>query len=323
MHILVTGGAGFIGSNFIRFMRQKHPDDVLINLDALTYAGNLTNLADVAEGTHYHFVHGNILDRDLVTQVIRQYQVDAIVNFAAESHVDRSIADPLVFVETNVRGTAALLNVARQTQITRFLQVSTDEVYGSISGTGHVTETAPLHPSSPYAASKASADLMALADHHTYGLDVVITRCANNYGPYQYPEKLIPLMIQHGLTGEPLPVYGDGQKKRDWLHVIDHCRAIDLVLRRGQSGSIYNVTGNNEHANLAIVHRIIQQLHIDSQLIQYVPDRLGDDSRYALDATKIRRELGWAPTISFDAGLSETIDWYQAHRGWWERLNTD
>ncbi|QEU47403.1 dTDP-glucose 4,6-dehydratase [Schleiferilactobacillus harbinensis] len=321
MHILVTGGAGFIGSSFIRFMRQRHPDDVLINLDALTYAGNLSNLADVPEEAHYHFVHGSILDHDLVVQLIKKYQIDAIVNFAAESHVDRSIADPLVFVDTNIRGTATLLAAARETKIERFLQVSTDEVYGNIPGTGYVTEAAPLHPSSPYAASKASADLLALADHHTYGLDVVITRCANNYGPYQYPEKLIPLMIQRGLTGQPLPVYGDGLKTRDWLHVLDHCRAIDFVLCHGQSGGIYNVTGNNEHANLEIVQRIIQQLHIDPSLIQHVPDRLGDDSRYALDATKIRDELGWAPTVAFVQGMTDTIAWYRTHRSWWQGLN--
>ncbi|ERL65199.1 dTDP-glucose 4,6-dehydratase [Schleiferilactobacillus shenzhenensis] len=321
MHLLITGGAGFIGSNFIHYMRQAHPEDTLINLDALTYAGNLANLADIPEDAHYHFVRGSILNHDLLVHLIREYRIDAIVNFAAESHVDRSISDPMVFIDSNIKGVATLLDVARTTGVRRFQQVSTDEVYGSMPAPQQATEETPLNPSSPYSAAKASADLLVLAAHRTYGQDVTITRCSNNYGPYQYPEKLIPLMIQHGLEGKTLPVYGTGENIRDWLYVSDHCWAIDLVLRKAAPGSIYNISGHNERTNLAIIHEIITQLHIDPQLIRHVADRPGHDWRYSLDASKLHHDLGWQPTVSFAEGMHRTIQWYQDHQDWWRDLN--
>ncbi|MDG3060899.1 dTDP-glucose 4,6-dehydratase [Lacticaseibacillus casei] len=319
MNLLVTGGAGFIGSNFVRFQRQNHPEDLIVNLDLLTYAGNLQNLADLQNDRRYIFVHGNIVNRELVAYVIEQYHIDAIVNFAAESHVDRSIQHPEVFYETNVKGTLTLLSEAKRKHL-KFLQISTDEVYGSLGKQGYFTEKSALQPNSPYAASKASADMSVRAFYETYKVDVNITRSSNNYGPYQFPEKLIPLMITHGLTGKQLPIYGNGKNIRDWLYVEDNCRALDLVLRKGQAGEIYNVGGHNERSNNTIVQNIVDHLGLSKDRIEYVEDRLGHDKRYAIDSTKISLELGWKPITSFDAGLDNTINWYITHRNWWNLL---
>ena len=320
MNILVTGGAGFIGSNFIHYMLEKHPDDNLINLDLLTYAGNIHNLDDVKNNPHYHFVKGNIVNRELVTHLVHEFNIDHIVNFAAESHVDRSILHPEVFVETNVQGTLALLDVAKREGVEKFLQVSTDEVYGTLGATGYFTEESPLQPNSPYSASKASADMMVRAYYETYGLNVNITRCSNNYGPYQFPEKLIPLMTSNGMEGKDLPIYGNGKNIRDWLYVSDHCQAIDLVLRDGKPGEIYNVGGHNERTNNEIVHLIVDNLGISEDHIKYVKDRLGHDKRYAIDPTKIETELGWKPEYTFDTGIVKTIDWYKDNEDWWQPL---
>lgn len=320
MNILVTGGAGFIGSNFIHYMLEKHPDDNLINLDLLTYAGNIHNLDDVKDNPHYHFVKGNIVNRELVTHLVHEFNIDHIVNFAAESHVDRSILHPEVFVETNVQGTLALLDVAKHEGVEKFLQVSTDEVYGTLGATGYFTEESPLQPNSPYSASKASADMMVRAYYETYGLNVNITRCSNNYGPYQFPEKLIPLMTSNGMEGKDLPIYGNGKNIRDWLYVSDHCQAIDLVLRDGKPGEIYNVGGHNERTNNEIVHLIVDNLGISEDHIKYVKDRLGHDKRYAIDPTKIETELGWKPEYTFDTGIVKTIDWYKNNEAWWQPL---
>ena len=320
MNILVTGGAGFIGSNFIHYMLEKHPDDNLINLDLLTYAGNIHNLDDVKDNPHYHFVKGNIVNRELVTHLVHEFNIDHIVNFAAESHVDRSILHPEVFVETNVQGTLALLDVAKREGVEKFLQVSTDEVYGTLGATGYFTEESPLQPNSPYSASKASADMMVRAYYETYGLNVNITRCSNNYGPYQFPEKLIPLMTSNGMEGKDLPIYGNGKNIRDWLYVSDHCQAIDLVLRDGKPGEIYNVGGHNERTNNEIVHLIVDNLGISEDHIKYVKDRLGHDKRYAIDTTKIETELGWKPEYTFDTGIVKTIDWYKNNEAWWQPL---
>lgn len=320
MNILVTGGAGFIGSNFIHYMLEKHPDDNLINLDLLTYAGNIHNLDDVKDNPHYHFVKGNIVNRELVTHLVHEFNIDHIVNFAAESHVDRSILHPEVFVETNVQGTLALLDVAKREGVEKFLQVSTDEVYGTLGATGYFTEESPLQPNSPYSASKASADMMVRAYYETYGLNVNITRCSNNYGPYQFPEKLIPLMTSNGMEGKDLPIYGNGKNIRDWLYVSDHCQAIDLVLRDGKPGEIYNVGGHNERTNNEIVHLIVDNLGISEDHIKYVKDRLGHDKRYAIDPTKIETELGWKPEYTFDTGIMKTIDWYKNNEDWWQPL---
>ena len=320
MNILVTGGAGFIGSNFIHYMLEKHPDDNLINLDLLTYAGNIHNLDDVKNNPHYHFVKGNIVNRELVTHLVHEFNIDHIVNFAAESHVDRSILHPEVFVETNVQGTLALLDVAKREGVEKFLQVSTDEVYGTLGATGYFTEESPLQPNSPYSASKASADMMVRAYYETYGLNVNITRCSNNYGPYQFPEKLIPLMTSNGMEGKDLPIYGNGKNIRDWLYVSDHCQAIDLVLRDGKPGEIYNVGGHNERTNNEIVHLIVDNLGISEDHIKYVKDRLGHDKRYAIDPTKIETELGWKPEYTFDTGIVKTIDWYKNNEAWWQPL---
>lgn len=320
MNILVTGGAGFIGSNFIHYMLEKHPDDNLINLDLLTYAGNIHNLDDVKDNPHYHFVKGNIVNRELVTHLVHEFNIDHIVNFAAESHVDRSILHPEVFVETNVQGTLALLDVAKREGVEKFLQVSTDEVYGTLGATGYFTEESPLQPNSPYSASKASADMMVRAYYETYGLNVNITRCSNNYGPYQFPEKLIPLMTSNGMEGKNLPIYGNGKNIRDWLYVSDHCQAIDLVLRDGKPGEIYNVGGHNERTNNEIVHLIVDNLGISEDHIKYVKDRLGHDKRYAIDPTKIETELGWKPEYTFDTGIVKTIDWYKDNEDWWQPL---
>jgi len=320
--ILVTGGAGFIGSNFVRYFLEAHPDVQVVNYDALTYAGNLENLADVAARPLYRFVKGDICDRAAVEKAFKDYAVDTVVHFAAESHVDRSILGAAVFVQTNVLGTQVLLDVARQCRVERFLHVSTDEVYGSLGPTGKFTEQTPLHPNSPYSASKAGSDLLALAAHHTFGLPVVLTRCSNNYGPYQFPEKLIPLMIANALEGKPLPVYGDGLNVRDWLYVGDHCRAIDVVLARGEAGEVYNIGGNNEWKNIDIVRLILKILNKPESLITFVKDRPGHDRRYAIDASRIAHELGWSPAFRFETGIAETIDWYMKHKDWWNRVMT-
>lgn len=320
MNILVTGGAGFIGSNFVRHLLTTYPDYRVINLDLLTYAGNIHNLDDVMENQNHYFVQGNITDRELIKSLIEQYDIQAIVNFAAESHVDRSILDPGIFIETNIQGTLALLDAAKECHVQRFLQVSTDEVYGSLGETGYFTEETPLAPNSPYSASKAGADMLVRAYHETYGLSVTITRCSNNYGPYHFPEKLIPLMITNGIDGDMLPIYGNGENIRDWLHVTDHCAAIDLVLHKGKSGEVYNVGGHNERTNNEIVQKIVEHLGLSSDRIHYVEDRLGHDLRYAIDPTKLETELGWKPKYTFDTGIVETIDWYVNHEEWWRPL---
>lgn len=319
MKILITGGAGFIGSNFVIYMVNQYPSYEFLNLDALTYAGNLENLKSVADNPNYRFVKGDITDRDLVNSLVAD-GVDAIINFAAESHVDRSITEPDVFVKTNVLGTQILLDAAKKYNIKKFLQVSTDEVYGTLGATGLFTESTPLTPNSPYSSSKAGADLLVRAYHETFGLNVNITRCSNNYGPYQFPEKLIPLMIINALNNKMLPVYGDGLNVRDWLHVEDHCRAIDLVLHKGNNGEVYNVGGNNERTNIHIVKRILSELGKSEDLINYVKDRPGHDRRYAIDATKLTKELGWKPKYTFETGIQETIQWYLNNQSWWERI---
>lgn len=322
MNILVTGGAGFIGSNFIHYMLKKYPDYNLIDLDLLTYAGNLHNFDDIKDDPHHIFVHGNIRNAELVNYLFKTYDFDAVVNFAAESHVDRSILHPELFVQTNVEGTVNLLKAARNFGLKKFLQVSTDEVYGSLGKSGYFTEQAPLSPNSPYSASKAAADLEVRAFYETYGLNVNITRTSNNYGPYQFPEKLIPLMVTNGMTDKKLPIYGNGENIRDWLFVEDHGRAIDLVLHYGQAGEVYNVGGHNEKTNNQIVKLIVEKLGLPSSVIEYVKDRLGHDKRYAIDPSKIKKELGWEPTTPFDQGIEKTISWYQDHEEWWQPLKS-
>lgn len=318
MNLLVTGGAGFIGSCFVRYMLKNHPDYKIINLDALTYAGNLDNLKDVETNPNYSFVHGNICDKQLVDSLMSQ--VDACVNFAAESHVDRSITGPEIFIQTNVGGTLNLLEMAKKHKISRYLQVSTDEVYGTLGKTGYFTETTPLAPNSPYSASKASADMLVRAYYETYKMPVLTTRCSNNYGPYQFPEKLIPLFISNLLKGEKVPVYGDGMNIRDWLYVYDHCSAIDTVLHKGRLGEVYNIGGNNEKANIEITKLLIKELGKDESSIKYVEDRLGHDRRYAIDSSKIQNELGWHPSVTFEEGIKITIDWYLNNQDWIKRL---
>lgn len=320
MNILVTGGAGFIGSNFIHYMLSKYPHYTILNVDKLTYAGNLENLADVQSNPKYRFEKVDICDRENIERCVNEYNIDVIVNFAAESHVDRSILGAAEFVQTNIVGTSVLLDVAREKGIQRFLQVSTDEVYGSLGPTGYFTEETPLHPNSPYSASKAAADMLALAYEHTHKLPVVITRCSNNYGPYQFPEKLIPLMIANALNDKPLPVYGDGLNVRDWLHVRDHCSAIDAVLHNGKTGEVYNIGGNNEKTNIEIVRLILQHLNKPESLITFVKDRPGHDRRYAIDSSKIQQHLGWKPSYTFEQGIAETIRWYVTHQEWWQRI---
>ncbi|QAV25731.1 dTDP-glucose 4,6-dehydratase [Neobacillus thermocopriae] len=319
MKVLITGGAGFIGSNFVNYMVKKYPNYQIINLDALTYAGNLENVKEVENEPNYRFVKGDITNRELVESLFAE-GVDAVVNFAAESHVDRSITDPGVFVRTNIQGTQVLLDAAKKYGVKKYVQISTDEVYGTLGETGYFTETTPLAPNSPYSASKAGADLLVRAYYETYGLPVNITRCSNNYGPYHFPEKLIPLMIINALNDRPLPVYGDGLNVRDWLHVEDHCSAIDLVLHKGRNGEVYNIGGNNERKNIEVVKAILQYLNKPESLIAFVEDRLGHDRRYAIDATKIREELGWQPRYTFEEGLKKTIDWYLENRSWWENI---
>ena len=316
--ILVTGGAGFIGNCFIRHMLQKYSNYKIINLDALTYAGNLENLYDVKDNPNYEFVNGDICDRDLVTQIVSG--VDMIVNFAAETHVDRSITGPEIFIETNVKGTMTLLQAAKEFNIERYLQVSTDEVYGTLGDTGYFTETTPLAPNSPYYASKAGADMLVRAYYETYKVPTLITRCSNNYGPYQYPEKLIPFFISRLLKGEKVPVYGDGLNVRDWLYVYDHCAAIDAVLHKGRVGEVYNIGGHNEKTNLEITHLILDAMNKDESSIEYVQDRLGHDRRYAISNDKITSELGWKPSVTFEEGILLTIDWYLNNKAWMESI---
>jgi dTDP-glucose 4,6-dehydratase len=322
MNLLVTGGAGFIGSNFVRYMLNKYPEYKIVNYDLLTYAGNLENLKDIQENPRYVFVKGDIRNYQLVDYIVKSHHIDVIVNFAAESHVDRSISDPSVFVKTNVLGTQVLLDVAKENNIQKYVQISTDEVYGSLGDTGYFTEETPLAPNSPYSASKASADLLVRAYHETYGLNVNITRCSNNYGPYHFPEKLIPLMITNALEGKELPIYGDGQNIRDWLHVKDHCAAIDLVIHKGKPGEVYNIGGHNERTNNEIVHLIVEKLGVSKSLIKYVSDRPGHDRRYAINSTKIMTELGWKPQYTFEKGIEETIQWYINNQDWWKRIKS-
>jgi dTDP-glucose 4,6-dehydratase len=322
MNILVTGGAGFIGSNFVRYMLEKYPTYKVVNYDLLTYAGNLENLKDVENHPNYTFVKGDINNRELVDYLVKTHEIDVIVNFAAESHVDRSITDPDIFVKTNVLGTQALLDVAKANNIKKYVQISTDEVYGTLGETGYFTEETPLAPNSPYSASKAGGDLLVRAYHETYGLNVNITRCSNNYGPYHFPEKLIPLMITNALEGKELPIYGDGQNIRDWLHVKDHCAAIDLVIHKGRPGEVYNIGGHNERTNNEIVHLIVEKLGVSKDLIKYVADRPGHDRRYAIDPTKIMTELGWKPQYTFETGIVETIQWYIDNQEWWKNIKS-
>ncbi|GIP08703.1 MAG: dTDP-glucose 4,6-dehydratase [Paenibacillus macerans] len=326
--VLVTGGAGFIGSNFVHYMLKEHPDYTVINLDSLTYAGNLENLKDVKGNVKYSFIKGDICDQALINSIFEKYNPLYVVNFAAESHVDRSILNPQVFLQTNIAGTQVLLDACKRhwkidggyLPEAKFVQVSTDEVYGSLGQTGYFTERTPLSPNSPYSASKASADMFVRAYHETYGLNVNITRCSNNYGPYQFPEKLIPLMISNALEDKELPVYGDGMNVRDWLYVEDHCKAIDVVIHKGKSGEVYNVGGHNEKANIEIVKIILEELGKPESLIKYVDDRLGHDRRYAIDPQKIKDELGWEPTIMFDEGIRLTIHWYLNNKEWLEHI---
>ena len=323
MKILVTGGAGFIGSNFIFYMRRKHPDDTLVCLDKLTYAGNLETLASVMDQPDFRFIRADIADREAVYRIFEAETPDVVVNFAAESHVDRSIENPAVFLETNVMGTQVLLDACRKYGIQRYHQVSTDEVYGDLPLDRpdlFFTEQTPLHTSSPYSASKASADLLCNAYQRTYGLPITISRCSNNYGPYQFPEKLIPLMIADALADKPLPVYGEGLNVRDWLYVEDHCAAIDLILEKGKVGQVYNIGGHNEMKNIDIVKRILGLLGKPESLITYVTDRKGHDMRYAIDPAYIHQELGWLPETRFEDGIQKTVRWYLDNRSWWENI---
>ncbi|PGE98836.1 dTDP-glucose 4,6-dehydratase [Bacillus pseudomycoides] len=322
MNVLVTGGAGFIGSNFVRYFLKKYPDSHVINYDLLTYAGNLSSIKDIEPYSNYTFIQGDIRDTKKIQAVMQDYKIDSIVHFAAESHVDRSIQGPMQFYTTNIVGTAVLLEAAKTFGIQRFLHISTDEVYGSLGETGYFTEETPVSPNSPYSASKASSDLIALSYFETYKLPVIVTRCSNNYGPYQYPEKLIPLMITNAMEDKELPVYGRGQNVRDWLHVFDHCTAIDLVLHNGRDGEIYNVGGNNEKRNIEIVETILEKLGKSKSMISFVPDRLGHDWRYAIGSSKLQVELGWKPIYSFTEGLEDTIDWYRKNEQWWKPLKS-
>lgn len=321
MKVLVTGGAGFIGSNFIRYALKEHTDWQIINLDKLTYTGNLENLRDVEEDTRYHFVKGDIADAKLVRSLLRE-NIEAVVNFAAESHVDRSIMDSAPFIDTNVRGTQVLLESAREQGTRLFLQVSTDEVYGSLGTEGKFTEESPLLPNSPYSASKASADLLCRAYYHTYGLPVMITRCSNNYGPFQFPEKFIPLVITNAREEREIPLYGDGLNVRDWIYVEDHCRALDMVIQKGRPGEIYNVGGSCEKTNLELVKLILDVLGKPQSLIKFVADRPGHDRRYALETSKIEHELEWEPSVYFERGLRETVKWYTGNEDWWRRIKS-
>jgi dTDP-glucose 4,6-dehydratase len=323
MKILITGGAGFIGSNYVRLVLAEHPDDEVVNLDALTYAGNLENLADHEDNPRYTFVKADIADSDAVKGVFEAHTFDAVINFAAESHVDRSLhvgADR--FIETNILGTQHLLDAARVQGVDRFLQVSTDEVYGSLGPEGRFSEETPIAPNNPYSATKAGADFLVRAACRSHGLDAVITRCSNNYGPYQFPEKLIPLMIANAMEDKELPVYGDGMHVRDWIYVEDHCRALDLVLRKGETGRVYNIGSMQDMPNLELVKLLLKHLEKPESLIKFVKDRPGHDRRYAMDATRIRDELGWEPRYSFEDGLKTTIDWYRDNLDWLARVRS-
>lgn len=323
MKILVTGGAGFIGGNFIHYMVEKYPEDMIVNLDLLTYAGNLETCKKVEGKENYKFVRGDIAERKFIFELFEKEQFDIVVNFAAESHVDRSITDPGAFVRTNVMGTTTLLDASVKYGVKRYHQVSTDEVYGDLPLDRKdllFTELTPLHTSSPYSSSKASADLFVQAYYRTYGLPVTISRCSNNYGPYHFPEKLIPLMISRALADEKLPVYGNGENVRDWLHVEDHCRAIDLIVRNGRVGEVYNVGGHNERTNLEVVKTILKALDKPESLIEYVTDRPGHDMRYAIDPTKLETELGWKPKYNFETGIQQTIEWYLNNQEWWKNI---
>lgn len=323
MKILVPGGAGFIGSNFIFQQLQDHPQDEIVCLDALTYAGNLQTLSPAMQNPRFSFVKGDIADRDAVFALFEEKRFDIVVNFAAETHVDRSIEDPEVFLRTNIMGTQALMDACRKYGIGRYHQVSTDEVYGDLPLDRPdllFTEETPIHTSSPYSASKAAADLIVLAYARTFHLPVSVTRCSNNYGPYQFPEKMIPLMITRALADNALPVYGKGENVRDWLHVVDHCKAIDLVMRKGREGEVYNIGGNNERTNLEVVRAILRALDKPESLISFVADRPGHDLRYAIDPTKIEGELGWRPEIGFDEGIVQTVRWYADNPAWWESI---
>ncbi len=320
MRLLVTGGAGFIGSCFIKHIMSKFPEYKITNFDLLTYAGNLKNLSDIENNKNYLFVKGDICDPVIVDKLVSK--TDCIVNFAAESHVDRSIDSSEIFIKTNVLGTHTLLEAARKNKITRYVQISTDEVYGSLGKTGLFTEQTPLAPNSPYSASKASADLLVRAYFETYKLPALITRCSNNYGPYQFPEKLIPLFIDNLTNDIPVPVYGDGMNIRDWLYVYDHCSAIDAVIHKGIPGEVYNIGGNNEKPNIEITKLLIKTLGKNESLIKYVEDRLGHDRRYAIDSSKIMKELGWKPSVTFEEGIKKTIDWYLANKNWVEQVKS-
>lgn len=320
MNVLVTGGCGFIGSNLVKYLRRERPDWKIVNLDKLTYAGNLENLSDLEGDPKHVFVRGDIGNRELVEHLMAQHSIDAVMHLAAESHVDRSILGPEVFVTTNVLGTQQLLEASRARGVKRFLMVSTDEVYGSLGPTGYFTEVSPLQPSSPYSASKTSSDLVALAYHHTFKLDVVVTRCSNNYGRYQFPEKLIPLMVVNALHDKPLPVYGDGGNVRDWLHVEDHCQGLLLALEKGKAGEVYNIGGGAERKNIEIVKGILGLLGKPESLIKFVADRPGHDRRYAIDPSKIKAELGWKAAHTFEQGLADTVKWYVDNPSWWERV---
>ena len=323
MKWLVTGGAGFIGSTFVFYMLDKYPQDQIVCLDKLTYAGNLETLESVMENPRFTFVKGDIADRGAVYALFEKEHPDVVVNFAAESHVDRSVVDPGIFLQTNILGTGVLMDACRKYGIQRYHQVSTDEVYGDLPLDRtdlFFTEQTPIHTSSPYSASKASADLLVQAYHRTFGLPVSISRCSNNYGPYHFPEKLIPLMIANALNDKPLPVYGTGENVRDWLYVTDHCAAIDLIVRKGRVGEVYNIGGHNERTNLQVVKTILKALDKPESLIHFVTDRPGHDMRYAIDPTKIHEELGWLPTTPFDEGIQKTIRWYLENKSWWEHI---
>ncbi|WP_419881711.1 dTDP-glucose 4,6-dehydratase [Peribacillus sp. B-H-3] len=319
--VLVTGGAGFIGGNFVQYMINKYPDYDIFNLDLLTYAGDLTKHRDIETKENYYFIKADIADRDTIVPLFEKEKFDYVVHFAAESHVDRSITDPVIFVRTNVLGTQVLLDASKRVGFTKFVHVSTDEVYGELDfdPTTFFTEESPLQPNSPYSASKASSDLLVRAYHETYDLPINITRCSNNYGPYHFPEKLIPLTISRVLNEQNVPVYGDGKNIRDWLHVIDHCAAIDLVLHEGVNGEVYNVGGHNERTNLEVVKTIIKSLGKSEHLIDFVKDRLGHDKRYAIDPTKLE-QLGWKPNYTFETGIAQTIQWYLENKEWWEQI---
>lgn len=321
MKLLVTGGAGFIGSNFILYILEKGEEYQVVNYDALTYAGNLANLKGVEDDPRYSFVKGDITDNEAVGRVMKE-GIEVVINFAAESHVDRSIMDPNTFIRTNVLGTNILLSAARENDVKLFIQISTDEVYGSLGAEGLFTEDSILDPTSPYSASKTSADFLALAYYKTYGLPVIVTRCSNNYGPYQFPEKLIPLFITNAMEEKPLPVYGDGMNVRDWIHTVDHARAVEAVMKSGKPGEVYNIGGNNERTNIEITEYILKALDKPKSLIRYVKDRPGHDRRYAIDSSKIMSELGWKPKYGFERAMDETVSWYKENQSWWEEIKS-